>query len=86
MTTNSSAGSCSSVGFIFVDPAALGGWAAYLDRVELLVREMLRGGGVRLPARGASSCAAMLSRKTWTCPTMCCRNGTVWGLYDHEAS
>lgn len=35
--------------FIVVDPAALAGSAAYLDRVEVLVAEMLRDEGVRLP-------------------------------------
>jgi (2R)-3-sulfolactate dehydrogenase (NADP+) len=35
--------------FIVVDPGALAGSDAYLDRVELLVAEMLRDPGVRLP-------------------------------------
>jgi (2R)-3-sulfolactate dehydrogenase (NADP+) len=35
--------------FIIIDPAALAGSAAYLDRVEVLVAEMLRDEGVRLP-------------------------------------
>ncbi|HEY6135487.1 MAG TPA: Ldh family oxidoreductase [Rubrivivax sp.] len=35
--------------FVIVDPAALAGAAAYLDRVEVLVAEMLRDDGVRLP-------------------------------------
>lgn len=35
--------------FIVVDPAALAGRDAYLDRVEVLVSEMLRDEGVRLP-------------------------------------
>jgi (2R)-3-sulfolactate dehydrogenase (NADP+) len=35
--------------FIVVDPGALAGSQAYLDRVEVLVAEMLRDDGVRLP-------------------------------------
>jgi (2R)-3-sulfolactate dehydrogenase (NADP+) len=35
--------------FVVVDPGALAGDAAYLDRVEVLVREMLVDDGVRLP-------------------------------------
>jgi (2R)-3-sulfolactate dehydrogenase (NADP+) len=35
--------------FIVVDPAALAGSDAYLDRVEVLVAEMLMDDGVRLP-------------------------------------
>jgi (2R)-3-sulfolactate dehydrogenase (NADP+) len=35
--------------FLVIDPAALAGSAAYLDRVEALVTEMLRDEGVRLP-------------------------------------
>lgn len=35
--------------FIVIDPAALAGSALYLDRVEVLVAEMLRDEGVRLP-------------------------------------
>jgi (2R)-3-sulfolactate dehydrogenase (NADP+) len=35
--------------FIVVDPGALAGSDAYLDRVEVLVAEMLRDAGVRLP-------------------------------------
>ncbi|HUG21096.1 Ldh family oxidoreductase [Piscinibacter sp.] len=35
--------------FIVIDPAALAGSAVYLDRVEVLVTEMLRDDGVRLP-------------------------------------
>ena len=35
--------------FIVVDPGALAGSAHYLDRVELLVAEMLKDEGVRLP-------------------------------------
>lgn len=35
--------------FIVIDPGALAGAAAYLDRVELLVAEMLKDEGVRLP-------------------------------------
>jgi (2R)-3-sulfolactate dehydrogenase (NADP+) len=35
--------------FILVDPAALAGADSYLDRVEVLVAEMLRDEGVRLP-------------------------------------
>jgi (2R)-3-sulfolactate dehydrogenase (NADP+) len=35
--------------FIVVDPGALAGSDAYLDRVEVLVAEMLRDDGVRLP-------------------------------------
>ena len=35
--------------FIVIDPAALAGSASYLDRVEVLVAEMLRDDGVRLP-------------------------------------
>ena len=35
--------------FIVIDPGALAGSAAYLDRVEVLVAEMLRDEGVRLP-------------------------------------
>ncbi len=35
--------------FIVVDPAALGGSAHYLDRVEVLVAEMAKDAGVRLP-------------------------------------
>jgi (2R)-3-sulfolactate dehydrogenase (NADP+) len=35
--------------FVVIDPGALAGSASYLDRVELLVAEMLRDDGVRLP-------------------------------------
>jgi len=35
--------------FIAIDPGALAGSASYLDRVEVLVAEMLRDDGVRLP-------------------------------------
>lgn len=35
--------------FIVLDPAALAGSDAYLDRLELLVQEMLKDEGVRLP-------------------------------------
>ncbi len=35
--------------FIVVDPAALAGSASYLDRVDMLVAEMLKDDGVRLP-------------------------------------
>jgi len=35
--------------FIVIDPGALAGSAGYLDRVEVLVAEMLRDEGVRLP-------------------------------------
>ena len=35
--------------FIVIDPGALAGSAGYLDRVEVLVTEMLRDDGVRLP-------------------------------------
>jgi len=35
--------------FIVIDPAALAGSASYLDRVEVLLAEMLRDEGVRLP-------------------------------------
>jgi len=35
--------------FVVIDPGALAGSAAYLDRVEVLVAEMLRDEGVRLP-------------------------------------
>jgi (2R)-3-sulfolactate dehydrogenase (NADP+) len=35
--------------FIVIDPASLAGSASYLDRVEVLVTEMLRDEGVRLP-------------------------------------
>ena len=35
--------------FIVVDPGALAGREAYLDRIEVLVAEMLRDEGVRLP-------------------------------------
>lgn len=35
--------------FILIDPGALAGLDAYLDRVEVLVAEMLRDDGVRLP-------------------------------------
>lgn len=35
--------------FIVIDPGALAGSAAYLERVEVLVAEMLRDEGVRLP-------------------------------------
>jgi (2R)-3-sulfolactate dehydrogenase (NADP+) len=35
--------------FIIIDPAALAGKDAYLDRIEVLVSEMLKGDGVRLP-------------------------------------
>ncbi|MEP7281228.1 MAG: Ldh family oxidoreductase, partial [Rubrivivax sp.] len=35
--------------FIVVDPAALAGADAYLDRIEVLLTEMLRDDGVRLP-------------------------------------
>jgi (2R)-3-sulfolactate dehydrogenase (NADP+) len=35
--------------FIVIDPGALAGSAGYLDRVEVLVAEMLRDDGVRLP-------------------------------------
>lgn len=35
--------------FVVIDPGALGGREAYLDRLEVLVREMLVDEGVRLP-------------------------------------
>jgi (2R)-3-sulfolactate dehydrogenase (NADP+) len=35
--------------FIVIDPGALAGSASYLDRVEVLMAEMLRDDGVRLP-------------------------------------
>jgi (2R)-3-sulfolactate dehydrogenase (NADP+) len=35
--------------FIVIDPGALAGNDHYLDRLELLVAEMLRDDGVRLP-------------------------------------
>jgi (2R)-3-sulfolactate dehydrogenase (NADP+) len=35
--------------FIVVDPGALAGREAYLDRIEVLVAEMQRDDGVRLP-------------------------------------
>ncbi len=35
--------------FLLVDPGALAGSAAYLDRIEVLVAEMMRDEGVRLP-------------------------------------
>ena len=35
--------------FLVVDPGALAGEAAYGDRVEVLVAEMLKDDGVRLP-------------------------------------
>lgn len=35
--------------FLVIDPGALAGSNAYLDRVEVLVREMLQDDGVRLP-------------------------------------
>jgi (2R)-3-sulfolactate dehydrogenase (NADP+) len=35
--------------FIVVDPGALAGNEAYLDRVEVLIAEMLKDEGVRLP-------------------------------------
>jgi (2R)-3-sulfolactate dehydrogenase (NADP+) len=35
--------------FIVIDPAALNGNGAYLDRIEVLVAEMLKDDGVRLP-------------------------------------
>jgi (2R)-3-sulfolactate dehydrogenase (NADP+) len=35
--------------FIVIDPGALAGNAAYLDRIEVLVAEMLKDDGVRLP-------------------------------------
>jgi (2R)-3-sulfolactate dehydrogenase (NADP+) len=35
--------------FVVIDPGALAGSAAYLERVEILVTEMLRDEGVRLP-------------------------------------
>jgi (2R)-3-sulfolactate dehydrogenase (NADP+) len=35
--------------FIVIDPAALTGSDAYLDRIEVLVAEMLKDDGVRLP-------------------------------------
>jgi (2R)-3-sulfolactate dehydrogenase (NADP+) len=35
--------------FIVIDPGALSGSAAYLDRVEVLITEMLKDDGVRLP-------------------------------------
>ena len=35
--------------FVIIDPGALAGAAHYLDRVEVLVAEMLRDDGVRLP-------------------------------------
>jgi (2R)-3-sulfolactate dehydrogenase (NADP+) len=35
--------------FLLIDPSALAGQAAYFARVEVLVAEMLRDDGVRLP-------------------------------------
>jgi len=37
--------------FVIVDPGALAGAAHYLDRIEVLVAEMLRDDGVRLPGQ-----------------------------------
>ena len=46
--------------FIVIDPAALAGRDAFLDRIEVLVTEMMRDEGVRLPGarRAALLCAA----------------------------
>jgi (2R)-3-sulfolactate dehydrogenase (NADP+) len=48
--------------FIAIDPEALAGRANFLDRVEVLVREMLGDAGVRLPGvrREALLCAAQV--------------------------
>ena len=35
--------------FLLIDPGALAGSAAYLDRIEVLITEMMRDDGVRLP-------------------------------------
>ena len=35
--------------FLVIDPEALAGREAFLDRIEILVREMLADEGVRLP-------------------------------------
>ena len=35
--------------FVLIDPGALAGSAGYLDRIEVLITEMLRDEGVRLP-------------------------------------
>ena len=40
---------CIGQAFVVVDPGALAGSDAYLDRVEVLVAEMLKDEGVRLP-------------------------------------
>jgi (2R)-3-sulfolactate dehydrogenase (NADP+) len=37
--------------FIVIDPDALAGGAAYLDRIEVLIGEMLSDDGVRLPGQ-----------------------------------
>ena len=47
--------------FIVVDPGALAGREAYLDRIEVLVAEMLRDEGVRLPGARREA----LRRRAW---------------------
>jgi (2R)-3-sulfolactate dehydrogenase (NADP+) len=47
--------------FIVIDPDALAGRAGFLDRVEVLVREMLVDDGVRLP--GARREALLLAAR-----------------------
>ena len=50
--------------FIVIDPGALAGSAQYLERIEVLVAEMLKDEGVRLPgARGEALRRKALRRK-----------------------
>jgi (2R)-3-sulfolactate dehydrogenase (NADP+) len=48
--------------FIIIDPGALAGAAHYLERVEVLVAEMLKDDGVRLP--GARRAALLRQAQT----------------------
>ena len=48
--------------FLVIDPDALAGRAGFLDRVEVLVREMLVDDGVRLP--GARREALLVAART----------------------
>ncbi len=48
--------------FLVIDPAALAGREAFLDRIEVLVREMLVDDGVRLPGARRDALAAEAER------------------------
>jgi (2R)-3-sulfolactate dehydrogenase (NADP+) len=61
--------------FIVIDPGALAGSASYLDRVEVLVAEMLRDDGVRLPGARREDLRRRAQARASRCPTRCSRSG-----------